>query len=224
MKRNLSRLFGCALLCSLVASHAYSQRGVGEYEGVARQAVKPDVVTLSGALKGIVIDKYAKQTGPSLRGAHILLISGDGTVWNVHLGPADAVRHVTDRLVVGQEVTAKAFRTDKLPKNNFVAQSLAIDGKSIDFRDENQRPLWAGGERAMRGSNRGRRSGNGPAWGGGRGRGHGPGWGGGAGRGGGQGAGFAQRSRQGRGAGYGQGSGQGYGQGRGNRYRQRRGQ
>ncbi len=171
----LKWLLNCMLLCGLAATPAYSQRGVGDAEGIARQTVKPDVVSLEGTVAEIRIAKCEKTTGPSLIGAHVLVTTEDGTVLNVHLGPADAVRDVTNQLVPGQAVAIKAFRTAKLPEDNYVAQSLTIDGSSIELRDENLRPVWAGSGQVARSPGRGPGRGQGLGQGQGLGRGQGQG-------------------------------------------------
>jgi hypothetical protein len=199
-----------AFCCVLSASDAYGQRGIGDRAGVAQQADKPDLVSLSGEVTAIETGPCEQTTGWAPMGTHVVLKTSKGKELNVHLGPAVAVKHVVDKLKVGETVSVKAFRTEQMLKQHYVAQSLVIGGESIELRDENLRPLWAGNPAAWRGWGRAQ-AGDGYGYGGGYGRGscplwggppsgRGPGWGG---RG--RGAGFGRMGR--RGGGYGRGPG-----------------
>ena len=168
-------------------------------------------------------------TGPSQEGTHIVLKTPSGEVVEIHLGPADEVGKIVKNLAVDQQVTVAAFRTEKLPKDAFVAQTLTVDDKPIELRDKDLRPVWAGGGKkltAKRGPQKGagtgrwsagqtvgaggcavcdRGQGRGAAMGQGRGAAMGQGRGQGQGRG----AAMGQGRGQGRGAGMSQGQGQG---------------
>ncbi len=188
MKRRLVLVTAGALLWSVVASCAYAQRGMGDPVGVASQAVRPEVVALSGEVLKVNTEPCKMTTGPAYLGTHFLLKTPKGEELNVHLGPADRVSYVTEQLPLGENVTVNAFRTAKMPENHYVAQSVTFDGTTIQLRDENLRPLWARNNTALRGRGesqwvpgRGQRRdwGRGP----GRGWGRGPGYGRGRGRG-----------------------------------------
>jgi hypothetical protein len=87
------------------------------------------------------------------------------------------VQHVADQLSVGTRVKLEAFRTERMLKNHYAAKSLRFDGKTIQLRGEDLRPIWAGGNVESRGSwglGRGAGRGRGPGWG--RGRGYDWGW------------------------------------------------
>ena len=178
------------LLCAMAVPPALAQRGMGERAGVGQQVVKPKVISLSGKVLATETGPCEKTTGRAYVGSHFLLITPEGKQLNVHLGPADAVDDLVGRLTAGKKVTVHAFRTAKMTKNHYVAQSLKVDGTTIRLRDEGLRPLWAGGGRAwsgrggppygygMRQGSRWRSgTGYGPAWGRGGGRGGGRGWG-----------------------------------------------
>ena len=182
MKRKLTFLAAGALLWGVVAPFAYAQRGMGEPAGVARRAVKPEVVALSGKVLKVQTEPCKMTTGPADLGTHFLLKTPKGEKLNIHLGPADAVDYVTKQLRVGEKVTVDAFRTAKMPENHYVAQSVAFDGSTIRLRDESLRPLWARSNTALRGCDaaqwvpgRGRDRGWGRGWK--RGPGYGRGWG-----------------------------------------------
>ena len=93
----------------LATSTAYAQKGVGDSTGIARQAVKPEVVSLSGKLIEIRTGLCESSTGLSPVGTHIILETADGKKLNVHLGPAVAVADMVAKLTVGHEVAVKAF-------------------------------------------------------------------------------------------------------------------
>ena len=105
-----------------------------------------------------------KTTGRSLVGTHIFLETRDGESLNIHLGPAAAVADIVAKLSVRekQDLTVKAFRTQKMPKNNYAAQSITFDAHTIVLRDKTLRPVWAGkagvsrGRDASKGGGRGR--------------------------------------------------------------------
>ena len=209
-----------------VTPDAVAQKGMGDATGIARQAVKPEVVSLSGTVLEVKTEPCKMTTGLSLVGTHLMLKTEEGEELNIHLGPEADVAHIAKQLVVGQEVTVDGFRTEKMPESAYVAQTLTLDDTTLQLRDENLRPIWAGG-RALRGgrsgsqwgagNSQGRGQGRGTAYGQGRGQGRGAAYG--QGRGQGRGAAYGQGRGQGRGAAYGQGRGQGrgagYGQGRG---------
>jgi len=171
-------------------THAYAQKGMGEPTGVARQAVKPEIVSLSGKFVEIKTGPCEKTTGRSPVGTHILLETAKGEKLNIHLGSAAAVADTVAKLSLGQEVTVKAFCTDKMPDGHYTAQSLTFGKTTVELRDAGLRPVWAGG-RAGLGSpatdqdadqspvQRPGRGRGGPPWMGGR-QGGGPPWAGGS--------------------------------------------
>ena len=151
-----------ALVVTFGLSSAVSaQRGMGDAQGVGRQATKPKVVSLSGKVLKVETAPCEMTTGRSLLGTHFVMKTSDKKKVNIHLGPARAVDFVTKNLSEGQKVQVAAFRTEKMKEGHYVAQTLKFDSRTVELRDETLRPAWAG---------RG-----GPEWG--RGRGRGAGWG-----------------------------------------------
>lgn len=201
MRRGLALLVAVALSWAVGATTAYAQKGVGDAEGVARQAVKPKVVSISGKVVAVKTEPCKMTTGPSYLGTHFLLQTPAGKELNIHLGPANMVGQLAERLAAGRKVNVEGFRTDKMQREHYVAQSVALGKDVIELRDDALRPVWAGGA----GVSRGRAVGQ---WAPGNGRGQGYGRGGGSGWGRGAGRGY------GRGAGWGQGGGYGRGLGR----------
>jgi len=162
-----------------------AQRGMGEQSGVARRAVEPKVVSFSGEVLEVKTEPCKMTTGRAYLGTHLTLRTAEGRSLNVHLGPAGVVDFATKGLAVGTQVTVKAFRTARMPKNDYVARSLVRGGTEVQLRDESLRPVWAGGG----GVGPGR---PGPQWSRGMGRGPGRGYGPGYGRGRGPGRGYGR--------------------------------
>jgi len=219
MKCAMTYLMAGGLLCGILVPCAHAQKGMGDRVGVARQVATPDIVSLSGKVLKVEAEPCKMTTGRALVGTHVLLETSNGDELNIHLGPKVEVDQIAEQLTVGTEVLVKAFRTAKMPEQQYVAQSLTIGDRSMQLRDENLRPFWAGKTAASSGPGcpwRGQGYGQGQ----GRGQGKGPGYGQGQGRGQGQ----CSRNGQGKGPGYGQGQGRGQGQGPGYGQGQGRGQ
>jgi hypothetical protein len=126
---------------------ACAQKGTGDATGVAQQAVKPKVVEISGKLVEIKTGPCEATTGRSPAGTHIILETLEKQKINVHLGPATAVADTVAKLTVGQKLTVKAFRTNKLKDGQYIAISLHFDKTNIALRDDALRPVWARGRR-----------------------------------------------------------------------------
>jgi hypothetical protein len=61
------------------------------------------------------------------------------------LGPTFALRDELKQLAAGQEISFEAFRTDRMPKDAYIAKTVKAGGKVFAFRNDNLRPRWAGG-------------------------------------------------------------------------------
>jgi hypothetical protein len=200
---------GIAALMALMTMGpaAWAQRGMGDGEGVVRQAVETQRMTIEGKVTKIVVEKCENTTGPFQMGMHLLVTTSEDKQYNVHLGPAVIVKNLVEPLEAGQSVIVKTFRTEQMPAEHFTAVVLTFDGKTVRLRDENLRPVWAGGQEAFSGRYA---VGSGSSCRRAYGRGYGMGYS----RGRGYGAGYGRGMGQGRGMGYGRGRG-GRGQGRG---------
>ncbi len=150
-----------ALLLSVTAA---AQKGTGETAGVAQQAEKPVVITLSGKLLEIKTGPCENTTGRSPEGTHLILLSNEGAKLNIHLGPKNVVDPVVDQLATGQSFTVEAFRSERLPENAYIAKSLLLDDKLMNLRDDNLRPSWANARGKGQGRGRGMGQG-GDRWG-----------------------------------------------------------
>ena len=153
----------CVLLTACSASRALAQRGVGDETGVARRAEKPETVSLTGTITEVQSGPCKMTTGRATIGTHLLLSDSQEKTLNIHLGPQPAVAHIAEQLKVGEKVTVEGFRTEKMSDGHFVAKSLSLGDETMELRDDNLRPLWAGG----RGQRRGRGAGQ-PAMPGGK--------------------------------------------------------
>ncbi len=152
------------VLFAIAVPVARAQRGVGDPSGVASQAVKPKTVSLSGKLVEVKTGPCESTTGRFPVGTHIILETAPKQQLNIHLGPADAVADIVAKLSPGQALSVKAFRTEKMKENHYVAQSLTFGKTTVALRDAGLRPVWAGGNAVSRKP---------MAWRGGRGRGYG---------------------------------------------------
>jgi hypothetical protein len=162
------------LLMLMFAVSAAAQKGTGEPTGVARQAVKPPIETMSGTIKDIKIGPCERTTGRSLEGVHLIVQTNSGKTINLHLGPEAALEEVVDQLSAGQQITFEAFHTDIMPADAYVAKWLKMGDTTFDLRDDTLRPKWAIAAQGGRGGGPGMGAGRGQ----GQGRGPGPGGGG----------------------------------------------
>jgi hypothetical protein len=184
MKLNILTAVTCGLCVALITTVGYAQRGMGENAGVARQATRPEIVSISGTVREVTFEPCQQTTGRALAGVHVLM-EDEAVTWNVHLGPWAAVNFMAEQLDVGTPISVDGFRTTLMQPQHLVAVRLTIDGaEPVELRDADLRPFWAGGG-VWRDDNasawgRGRGAGMG---GGGRGPGRGRGAGGGRGRG-----------------------------------------
>ncbi len=134
-----------AMACLLLATQmTFAQKGTGAPTGVARQPVKPAIVSFSGTLLEIKTGLCQATTGRNPVGTHLVMEDTDKKQLNIHLGPAWAVAKTVDNLSIGEPITAKAFRTEKMKENHYVAQSLSFGKTTVTLRDETLRPRWAG--------------------------------------------------------------------------------
>ena len=150
MRYRLTLLMVATVLSGIVVPVAKAQRGVGEPVGVARQAVKPEIVTLVGTVAEVKTGPCENTTGRSPLGTHFLMEGTKGKILNIHLGPAALLEFVAGDLTEDMEITVEAFRTEKMKDGHYVAKSLSYGGRTVTLRDQTLRPIWAGGRGAWR--------------------------------------------------------------------------
>ncbi len=139
----------------ILAASANAQRGMGETKGMSQKAIQPAIKTISGKILEIRTGPCGNTTGRSSMGTH-LIVQGDKTKLNIHLGPQSEVDHVVNQLSIGSLVTFDVFRTEKMPENAYVAKTLIFNDKIIHLRDHNLRPTWACGRGNVQGKGKGR--------------------------------------------------------------------
>ncbi len=143
---SLRQMLLLAVVCisPWVCSAAYAQKGMGDQVGVARQGLNPPMAQLSGRIVSIETHPCEKTTGPAPVGTHLIVEGTEGQRYNLHLGPASAVAPLITPLQPGKQIEAVAFRTSKMPENQYVVTTLRLeDGKVLAFRDSDLRPFWA---------------------------------------------------------------------------------
>jgi len=146
MKKTSICLSAAILAFAAVASPAIAQKGTGELTGVARQGLKLPTEAMSGTIKDIKIGPCEKTTGRAKEGAHLIVQAPDGRTINLHLGPTFALlRDELKQLAAGQDISFEAFRTDRMPKDAYIAKSFKAGDKVFVLRNDNLRPRWAGG-------------------------------------------------------------------------------
>jgi hypothetical protein len=144
--------------CVFFLSTAYAQKGVGDETGLARQAVKPALASLSGTVVYVDTKVCEKTTGHGEVGTHFLLKTEQNKTFNIDLGwsEAEVVKNLAKNLIQGKQVTIVGFRTEKMPPERYVAKSVTIAGTTTTLRDDNLRPVWAGRSAGGRGRGPGR--------------------------------------------------------------------
>lgn len=121
----------------------YSQKGVGESQGVSKQGIKPQIVTLKGTVEEILTEPCKYTTGKSISGTHLIIKTNQKQTLNIHLGPTTEVSGFVED-IDGNEIEIKAFRTDKLPSDHYIAKELMSKDETTVLRDETLKPFWAG--------------------------------------------------------------------------------
>ncbi len=160
MKRTSLILSAMFLGVAAFGAPAIAQKGTGEPTGVARQGLKLPIEAMSGTIKDIKIGPCEKTTGRAKEGAHLLVLAPDGRTINLHLGPTFALRDELKQLAAGQEISFDAFRTDRMPKDAYIAKSIKAGDKLFTLRNDSLRPRWAGGRGGGRGRGMGRGGGD----------------------------------------------------------------
>jgi len=142
------------IMASITLTFAYpanGQKGTGSLTGMGQETVKPSIEKFIGELVEIKTGPCENTTGHAYIGTHLYVKnSTDGQVLNVHLGAAYAVESYVNRLVTGQEIEVHGFRTEKMEPGNFIAKQITTNGNTLQLRDDNLRPFWAGDQLSQR--------------------------------------------------------------------------
>lgn len=150
----------CLLVLGACVAPA-GQKGLGDATGIAQGTQKPAIVSLSGTVDKIKVGPCEHTTGKADIGFHLILQTEDGKKLNLHVGPADALKDVRDRISIGQSVGAKVYRTEAMPADAYITQTLTVGEEAIAIRDDDLRPVWAagGGDKQQRGKGQDRKRG-----------------------------------------------------------------
>lgn len=131
---------------------AFAQKGMGDSNGMARSGEQPTFVMLEGTLDHIKTGPCEHTTGSAIIGTHLFIDMEDSDeLLNVHLGAAYALESFVSRLEIGQKVEIQAFQTVGMKPFEFIAKEVSTDRHTLQLRDENLRPFWAGDQNARRG-------------------------------------------------------------------------
>lgn len=132
-----------ALAIDLISTTACAQKGMGGYEGVGRQRIKPPIVRLSGIMKKIETHPCKNTTGRAELGTHLIIKDTRNNKLNIHLGPSEDVNDIVRSLSVGSRIDILGFRTEQMPANQYVAKTLILSDQVIHLRDSMLRPYWS---------------------------------------------------------------------------------
>lgn len=123
----------------------FAQKGMGNSTGIAREFEQPEIELIVGRLDHIKTGPCEHATGYAYIGTHIFIKTDQSDeLINIHLGAAYAVKSFVDELEIGEEISIQAFRTDELQPQDFIAKEITTNGRTLQLRDENLRPFWAG--------------------------------------------------------------------------------
>ena len=132
-----------ALAAGLTSTVTYAQKGMGDYEGVGRRRIKPPIVRLSGIVKKIETHPCKNTTGRAELGTHLIIKDTRNQKLNIHLGPAEDVSQIAKCLSAGKKINVLGFRTEKMPANQYIAQTVPLDDRVFHLRDSMLRPFWS---------------------------------------------------------------------------------
>lgn len=153
-KKILGILTGFLLLFN---TSVYAQKGLGDSTGIARGFEQPEIELVEGTLDHIKTGPCEHATGYAYIGTHLFIKAGEtDQLRNVHLGAAYAVESFVNALKIGENITIQAFRTDDMKPLEFIAKEVTANGHTLQLRDENLRPFWAGDQNFQRGTHFGR--------------------------------------------------------------------
>lgn len=136
-------LTSAVLAMILLSVKAHAQKGMGDYEGMARRRLTPAIIRLSGAVQEIRTHPCEHTTGRAELGTHLILKNDKKQEFNIHIGPAEEVAKIVKRLSVGRKIEIQGFRTAKMPANHYVAKTLVLGKRVIELRDSMLRPYWS---------------------------------------------------------------------------------
>ena len=135
-----SKLALVTVMCVvLLAANSWAQSGKGRNSG--KRLYNPATVeTLSGEV--VSVDKTSSRRGRSL-GMHFILKTDKETI-PVHLGPSSYLDQQEVKLAPGDKVEVTGSRVTYKGKPVIIAGQVKKDGQTLQLRDANGVPAWAG--------------------------------------------------------------------------------
>jgi len=125
-----------------IASVGFAQKGTGENDGISRQRLNPELLQMEGTIEEIESGPCKYTTGKSVSGTH-LMVRTQSQLINVHLGPTSEVSKLFSA-TEGDLIAMTVFQTERLPKDQYIAKEVTVNGKTTILRDETLKPVWAG--------------------------------------------------------------------------------
>jgi len=142
---NWKKGFVFCILLGLTGLANAGQKGLGDSTGIARSEVRPAVVSLAGQLIKFDTHPCELTTGKAPLGTHLLLKMADGQAINLHLGPSTDIARLLAGVKEGSTLQVRAFRTEKMKENDYVAVSLTDGNQTVVLRNpKTLRPVWTG--------------------------------------------------------------------------------
>jgi len=136
------------ILASITLTFAYpanGQKGIGTLTGMGHETDKPSIEKFIGELVEIKTGPCENTTGHAYIGTHLYVKSAvNENLLNIHLGAAYAVEALISRIEVGQKIEVLGFRTEQMQTDHYIAKEVTSNGYTIQLRDDNLRPFWAG--------------------------------------------------------------------------------
>lgn len=141
MKATVKMLVFVSMLATITG---YAQKGIGERNGVAEEAIPVALVEMNGTVEKVHEGPCTYTAGNSVSGIHLTVSTENQETANIHLGPTWAISVWVEGMEHGDQVKLVVFRTEKLPKGHFIAKELEWDGQRAQLRDGYLKPFWAG--------------------------------------------------------------------------------
>lgn len=126
----------------MVFSFGYGQKGTGESKGVAKQADIPELITFEGTVYDIKSGPCTYTVGKAVSGTHLKIRTDYKVFIDVHLGPTSKVNKFVANSK-GKNIKVIVFRTERLPKDHYIAKEIELDGNKLVLRDGYLKPFWA---------------------------------------------------------------------------------
>jgi len=136
--KSLALLFAAAGLVAVGVTGAAAQMG----RPMAMGYDKTKEVTVTGTVEAVTPQQGMRGMG----GTHLTLVVGAEKL-DVHVGPTPWLADKKYEFAVGDQLTIVGSRQMIDKVDSLIAREIDKGGTKMSLRDENGRPLWAGGMR-----------------------------------------------------------------------------